>query len=372
MNGNRVVLIGILSLSILGGSPGAAQDSACPGGRLVGELGITGLVGAARTFTEEWEPRFRTEPKIRGVVKDGPADGELQKGDVLVAIDGQLITTEQGGHHLANLNPGERVTLRVRRDGEQRDVQVTAAAKCEQRPTGPLAPRPQPRLAPSAAANTSVGADGSAGLSKQGSLAAPLGGVSGAQPRPVPMPKRPTVPPPPAPQGPTIRFGFRLQCQDCGYLKADAKGWPYWSFPQPPVLDRVEPGSPADRAGLQPGDRLTHIDGIPLTTPEGGRRLAEIEAGDTVEWTFLRGGERRQVRVTAVGIVRNRNKSRHTGAAVDAADFDRVRFAGPIGGAFVEVRGAPVNVTEDPARGELVIRSHDVLVRIKIPSTSVK
>ncbi|WP_436847190.1 S41 family peptidase [Streptomyces buecherae] len=40
------------------------------------------------------------------------------------------------------------------------------------------------------------------------------------------------------------------------------------------TVDRVQPGSPADRAGVRPGDRLRSVDGVPVT----GRPVTEVVA----------------------------------------------------------------------------------------------
>ena len=53
-----------------------------------------------------------------GQVAWSPA-GKLHTGDILIAIDGVLITTRDGGRRLANLRPGVPITLRIRRDGKE-------------------------------------------------------------------------------------------------------------------------------------------------------------------------------------------------------------------------------------------------------------
>jgi hypothetical protein len=94
-----------------------------------------------------------------------------------------------------------------------------------------------------------------------------------------------------------------------------------------------------------------------MTSRDGGRRFTEIKPGDTVQWTVERGGARQTIRMVA--------QERKTGP--DAEGADRLRYSGTLGEARIEVRGAPVNVTEDSRSGEVVIRSHDLLVKVKVP-----
>jgi serine protease Do len=120
---------------------------------------------------------------------------------------------------------------------------------------------------------------------------------------------------------------------------------------------QVEPGGPAEAAGLRAGDRLIEIDGVAMTSPDGGRRFTAIKPGKAVQWTIERGGARQMVRIVA--------QERKTGPGAERAE--RLRYSGTLGEARIEVRGAPVNVTEDSRSGEVVIRSHDLLVKVKVP-----
>jgi hypothetical protein len=67
---------------------------------------------------------FATEPTIMGIRKGGPADGKLEERDVLVAIDGQLITTRAAAIRYSWLTVGTPVRLTVRRGGVVKDVNV--------------------------------------------------------------------------------------------------------------------------------------------------------------------------------------------------------------------------------------------------------
>src|SRR5262245_29223547 len=63
--------------------------------------------------------RFFDEPRIDVVTHGGPADGRLEEGDVITAIDGALITTRDGASRLGHAAPGEAIVLTVRRDGRE-------------------------------------------------------------------------------------------------------------------------------------------------------------------------------------------------------------------------------------------------------------
>lgn len=74
------------------------------------------------------------------------------------------------------------------------------------------------------------------------------------------------------------------------------------------VVARVEAGTPAARAGLAPGDVITHLDGRP--TPQGHDVVREITArrpGDRLELTVLRDGQIRRVSLIAARRPEERN-----------------------------------------------------------------
>lgn len=127
-----------LSFLVASGSHAVAQEdgAGCADERLTGgSLGI-GLYqcagGACELYRESddgYMHRFSVEPRVWELSK--PARGRLKDGDILVAIDGSLITTGTGGRKLAGVQPGQSVEFRVRRGKNEKTVRITAADGCE-------------------------------------------------------------------------------------------------------------------------------------------------------------------------------------------------------------------------------------------------
>lgn len=273
---------------------------------------------------------FRSEPRIWGITEDGPAHNKLKEGDVVVAVDGYLITTAEGGRRFGSMVPGVPVILTVRRGGEETDLTVTPEAKCRQvhvEPVPDIVDVPErPRWVP----------------------------------RPV-APGDPSPPPPPPEQAvlPAGWMGFSFSCSDCAVGLADGETAPVWDFTSPPLVERVEAASPAYAAGLQPGDLLTHVNGAELTSDEGGRRLGAVQPGDTVVFRYTRNVEER----TAQLIAGERLVTGGEPFPPPKRGREVTRFSGTVGNAFIEVTGGPISVsrTED----QVVIRSQDITVRIR-------
>lgn len=195
----------------------------------------------------------------RGVRGNGPAAGRFRDGDVLAAVDEERITTHEGARRYSEIRGGEQMRLAVRRDGQVQEVTITAGARCIPHPPSP----PQP-----------------------------------------PAPPLPPLPPTDElmPQG---WFGFAIQCQNCG----DDESTGAFRFREPPVVANVEPNSPAARAGLRPGDWLTHVDGVSLTSHAGWPQWYAIQPGLEVRLTYVRGGQTHQVKVSA--LPRGRHQEPH-------------------------------------------------------------
>lgn len=253
--------VAAMAAAMLGAAPTAAQSGSCDGGRggLMTDLGFENLRRSAQPVRggQPGEVRFHTEPRITGVRANGPAAGKLRDGDVLVALDGRAISTDEGARRYRQIRPGERVLFSVRRDGRVAEVAITAMGRCIPHPPVPAAPEaPQ-------------------------------------------TPAAPVPPTPPAPPQDEIMpegwMGFTLECQNCGEDESTGT----FRFFDVPVLVRVEPSSPAARAGLRSGDRLTHMDGISLTSPAGWPRFNAIQPGQHVRFAYSRDGQTREASLSA-------------------------------------------------------------------------
>jgi len=282
-----VALIGGLLGLGLARAVGAQEVTArtCPADQeWVVDLGIAGFecnctFASLPDGTRYWV--FRSEPTVLRTREGGPAARLLRSGDAIVAINGSLITTREAGRRFANLRAGERVTLTIRRDGGIQRVELVAEGRCEPgagrgapaEPELPARPehaaRPEVPAVPQPAAAPALGME--ALLAAQGLGIRALRG-----------------------QG---WFGFGISCSDCT-IEILPDGARVWEFSQPPEISLVEPGSPADRAGLRNGDVLVEIDGLPLVSARGGRRFGAVKPGETVRLTYRRGGDVDTVSVT--------------------------------------------------------------------------
>jgi Do/DeqQ family serine protease len=81
------------------------------------------------------------------------------------------------------------------------------------------------------------------------------------------------------------------------------------------LVTQVEPGSPAEQVGVAAGDVIVAIDGEPTdSSAELRNQVGLVRAGESVEVTYLRGGDRRTARATVTA------ETDGAGAAARAAD----------------------------------------------------
>ena len=346
----------VLAVGVLAGAPrvAAAQETApqadaCPAGKsLQGDLGIAGF-SCNCTYYEGADGErywlFRSEPEVIEVRENSVASGKLRGGDVITAIDGMLITTREAGRRFANVRPGERVTLTLRRGDSWSKFTLVAGGRCERAVPAPAAP-PTPPTAPRTEAPP-----------REPRAARPPTAREAPSPVPAAVPRPARLPRPPEGVFPSGWFGFGISC-DCTVHAATADAPPVWEFREPPEIYSVEPGSPAERAGLKRGDRLIEIDGVPLVDEAGGRRFGAVKAGQAVRFVYRRGGERGAVSITA--------DERVVPSATRAVVPDLLRYVGTVGNVEIEVRGASsVIVSELESGAELEIVTRDARIRIR-------
>ncbi len=318
--------------------PGQEAEVKCAEGEVVvGALGYGKLECECTISYLKNEPgralyEFRSEPRIWNIFKDGPANKKLREGDVVIAVDGSLITTAEGGRKFGGLTPGVPVTLTVRRGATEIDVTITPEAKC--REWKPELPPPAPDVA---------GVEERVRWAEQPRV--------GIEPVPPPPPEQTALP--------SGWMGFSFSCSHCMVGREEGEGHPVWDFTSPPQVERVEATSPAAAAGLRPGDVLTHLNGVALTSGEGGRLLGAIQPGDTLVFRYSRGDQSR----TAQLVAGERVAARGEPVPPPKRGEEITRFSGVVGNAFIEVTGGTISVsrTDD----EVVIRSRDITVRIK-------
>jgi S1-C subfamily serine protease len=316
-----VLRFALLVTAVLANAPRSvrSQPTTPPSPVVVGSLGLSDLEcdctfnpsasGRGRNF------RFRSDPVVLGVRSNGPSAGILRRGDAIVDIDGFSLRSDEGGRRFANVRPGVAVRLGVRREGRYLRVTVvpvavslaqasrlgeysprvprahssyddedewnppvppaTAPAHAPRPPRVP-ATTPTPSAAPMVAARAMVGP------------LPPIAAEAAAAAIAVVPPVPPTVPASPA--SPRGWFGFSIRCNDCGWSRNGDEEFPRWESVTHPEVTRVAPDGPAAAAGIRSGDLITHVDGVSILTPEGGRRFGRLLPGQRVRLGLLRNG----------------------------------------------------------------------------------
>ncbi|MBX3578030.1 MAG: RIP metalloprotease RseP [Rhizobiaceae bacterium] len=74
----------------------------------------------------------------------------------------------------------------------------------------------------------------------------------------------------------------------------------YGRYVTEPMVAEVRPGSPAEAAGFQPGDRFVSVDGIAVETFADVQRYVSGRAGDEIVFVMLRDGAEIELRATPV------------------------------------------------------------------------
>jgi PDZ domain-containing protein len=68
-------------------------------------------------------------PKVADVVAGGPAEGKLEVGDLIVAVDGRRVASQQAvGQAIGGRKPGAKTRIGYLRDGKEEAVTITTAS----------------------------------------------------------------------------------------------------------------------------------------------------------------------------------------------------------------------------------------------------
>jgi membrane-associated protease RseP (regulator of RpoE activity) len=401
----NVLLLNLVQVGPLAGQELTVGVPVCDLGVVEGSIGISGLdcVGECTVTLREdgTEDRwvFTTEPRIFSVEEGGPSEGIFQPGDRLVAIDGILITTREGGRRYANLEPGEVVTVRYRRDGMIREAGIRVGGRCQPTPTGAVVV--SGRVAPPP-------------LPPEPDRAEPLRGVATA-PRVRVIPETAVeAPAPPEPRlagalsslsllgsRPRGLLGIGFACEHCGTQTDEETGESLWFFSGPLEVTAVNKGGAAEEAGIRLGDFIKAIDGHDIATEEGGLAFSSLVPGEAVRVTLVRrNGREEDVTLVpgeasgyglarpvtpparpeepaaptpalgrAVPMVPDRAEVLEPGRSFLAGPEELpLSYSGTVAGVEVVVRGGPVSVSELQGARTLIINADGIWVRIRVPA----
>jgi regulator of sigma E protease len=93
-------------------------------------------------------------------------------------------------------------------------------------------------------------------------------------------------------------------------------GFRPWEPNLPPVIDQVEPGSAAERAGLQPGDRLVSVEGTPIDHWRQWVDYVRSHPESKLHLMVDRAGEQLTIAITPISVDTPQGKVGRIGAAV--------------------------------------------------------
>ena len=288
-----------LAMALWGVPRALAQEERAECADPVGELGIGEMRCSSGRCLRGWAfqggrliTTFTTEPSVHALKP--PASGVLEEGDVIVSVDGKLSTTTEASRRLRLLEPGDRVRLRIRRDGVERDVTITAAPTCDFLRHGVFAidreaGRDLAEALKHLDENLDIRIEGLDELSRnlelrvlpelenldfdfQFDFDSLHGGLL-------------------ARVEPPYELGLELTCGFfCGWRRGEGDTVE-WRGQYPPKVAGVVAGGPADRAGIREGDVLLLLDGHSFVGEEGGRALGRLGPGRPLTLQYLKGGE---------------------------------------------------------------------------------
>jgi serine protease Do len=209
-----------------------------------GRIGVS--VGPIQRGTEdEFGLKDRKGAVVQSVAPDSAASkGGLEPGDVIIGFGGKPVTSrDELVRMVVNTRPGTTVPVRIMRDRQERTLSITVDE-----------------------------------LNLEAETAVARGGDRDADPA----------------QETSSGFGITLQNvtpEIARRLRLENRSGA--------VITEIEQGSPAARAGLQPGDVIVRVGRQPVESAgEAQRELARIASGGTAFLRIIRGGQETFVTVT--------------------------------------------------------------------------
>lgn len=218
-------------------------------------------------------------PAVIGTVVDGTAadQAELRQGDRIVAIDGEDVRSWRDMHQRILDAPGQELRLQIERDGERMDRVVTPQKKMDRNVLGVATPvgrlgvlrrfyAPQVGIIDETSAAYAEGLrTGDVITSVNGEpvrtieeLERMLEGTGDGLVRLTYLRAEPV-------QGPLGTYLFYESAHAQLLPRKGPDGRPSTGLlPGNTFVRAVDPGSPAERAGIRPGDRVLEVDGTPF------------------------------------------------------------------------------------------------------------
>lgn len=222
------------------------------------ERAFLGVAPQNLTGYQRQELGLKSGAYVAEVTPDSPAaKAGLKSGDVVIEIAGTPIRGEADLRNMMLVHrPGSTISIKAIRDGKT----VTVSAK--------LAPLPDDHWSRARAATAPRGG----GVNPFGDIPDPFGEFFGD-------PTQPPTNEPPQAVGPA-RLGVQVRAlADDEVNLSPTKSGVY--------VESVEPGSPAERAGVKRGMVITQLGDTKITSPESLREaVGKYKRGQTAQLTF--------------------------------------------------------------------------------------
>ncbi|MCX6833704.1 MAG: PDZ domain-containing protein [candidate division Zixibacteria bacterium] len=272
---------------------------------------------------------------INEVVDDSPAErAGLKEDDIIISYDGKVVRDDDDLTDLvSDSRPGDTVSLTIIRDGKEQQIKAE------------LGRRPR-----------SHGWYGNLDHFEA--------------PRAPRMPKMPALPSPVVPDYYTYSSGDDRPYIGVSLLEISRKTAESLGSDRSGVLiDDVEKGSPAEKAGLQAGDLIVAMDSEEIFDAEDVREIvADKDEGDTVRIAYLRNRQKSTVDVTLafdedgrsfgrsgvyrmpdlpdIDILTPKLKGLHYGRSWDSDRFDSEEFQDEMKGLQDELKKLKIELQE--------------------------